>query len=243
MEKQVKKLQFDLSGYYFFGLVLLVCLGFWPSYFAKFFYGTAHFSFYFHFHATVLILWISLLIIQPILIRNKQVAIHRMLGKISYLLIPLIFISIILLSHSRIPHQGPLADDHLVGTFNSYKDLIILATAFFIAIRYKKDYQLHARGMIVTGLACIEPALIRFAFRVISDPFVAYLTTIFTLYAVFLWIIYRERKQAKARWVFPLIVGLYVIAHGLVLFDMLYLPFWRDFVMWFAHLPLTTILI
>ncbi|MFD3394452.1 hypothetical protein U0R10_07465 [Aquirufa sp. OSTEICH-129V] len=243
MEKPVKKLQFDLSGYYFFGLVLLVCLGFWPSYFAKFFYGTANFSFYFHFHATVLILWMSLLIIQPILIRNKQVAIHRLLGKISYLLIPLIFISIILLTHSRIPHQGPLTDDHLVGTFNSYKDLIILATAFFIAIRYKKDYQLHARGMIVTGLACIEPAFIRFAFRVISDPFVAYLTTIFTLYAVFLWIIYRERKQAKARWVFPLIVGLYVIAHGLVLFDMLYLPFWRDFVMWFAHLPLTTILI
>jgi hypothetical protein len=121
--------------------------------------------------------------------------------------------------------------------------LIILATAFFIAIRYKKDYQLHARGMIVTGLACIEPAFIRFAFRVISDPFVAYLTTIFTLYAVFLVFIYCERKQAKARWVFPLVIGLYVIAHGLVLFDMLYLPFWRDCVMWFAHLPLTTILI
>jgi hypothetical protein len=146
-----------------------------------------------------------------------------------------------LLTHSRIPHQGPLTDNDLVGAFNSCKDLVILATAFFIAIRYKKDYQLHARGMIVTGLAFIEPAFIRFAFRVISDPFVAYLTTIFTLYVVFLLIIYCERKQAKARWVFPLIVGLYMIAHGMVLFDILYFPFWRDFVFWFSHVPLTTI--
>jgi hypothetical protein len=239
IKNKAVKLRFDLSGYYFFGLILLVCLGFWPSYFAKFFDGTANFTYYFHFHATVLILWMSLLIIQPILIRKKQVAIHRLLGKISYWLIPLIFISIILLTHSRIPHQGPLTGNDLVGVFNSFKDLVILATAFFVAIRYKNDYQLHARGMIVTGLAFIEPAFIRFAFRVISDPLAAYLTTIFMLYSVFLVIIYRERQQAKARWVFPLIVCLYMIAHGMVLFDLVYLPFWRNFVVWFVHVPLT----
>jgi len=239
MENKVKKLRFDLSGYYFVGLVALVLLGFWPSYFAKFFNGTANFSFYFHFHASVLILWMSLLILQPLLIRKKQLAIHRLLGKVSYLLIPLIFISILLLTHSRLPHQGQLTEDNLVGTFNSIKDLVILAVAFFIAIKYKNDYQLHARGMIVTGLAFIEPAFIRFTFRVISDSFVAYLTTIFTLYTVFLVIIYFERKQVKARWVFPLILSLYVIAHGIVISEILYFPFWRDCVIWFARLPLT----
>ena len=239
IKTKAAKLRFDLSGYYFFGLVLLVLLGFWPSYFAKFFNGTADFSFYFHFHAGVLILWMSLLIIQPILIRKKRLDIHRLLGKGSYLLIPLIFISIILLTHSRLPHQGQLTDDHLVGTFNSVKDLVILAVAFFIAIKYVKDYQLHARGMIVTGLAFIEPAFIRFTLRVISDPMIAYVATILTVYAVIIYLIYLERKQASARWVFPLVLALYVIAHGMVIFDILYYPFWRNFVTWFAGLPLT----
>jgi hypothetical protein len=40
------KLRFDLSGYYFIGLIVLVILGFWPFYFAKFFNGTADFTFY-----------------------------------------------------------------------------------------------------------------------------------------------------------------------------------------------------
>ena len=32
-----KKIQYDKSGYYFIGLVTLSILGFWPSYFSKFF--------------------------------------------------------------------------------------------------------------------------------------------------------------------------------------------------------------
>jgi hypothetical protein len=236
----MKKLRFDLSGYYFLGLVFLVLLGFWPSYFAKFFNGTANFSFYFHFHATVLILWMCGLIIQPILIRKKKLNTHRIIGKISYFIIPLIFISILLLTHSRLPHNGIITEQDLGSAFNSFKDLIVLGVAFFIAIKFKKDYQLHARGMIVTGLAFIEPAFIRFTFRVISDTTFAYLTTIFTLYAVFLFLIYKERNQKSARWVFPLILVLYIIAHCLVLTDCISLPIWRNFVNWFAPLPLTT---
>ena len=71
-----KKLRFDLSGYYLLGLIVLILLGFWPSYFSKFLDGTANFSNYFHFHATVLIVWMALLIIQPILIRKKKLKIH-----------------------------------------------------------------------------------------------------------------------------------------------------------------------
>lgn len=239
LKNKVTKLRFDLSGDYFFGLVLLVLLGFWPSYFARFFNGTADFSFYFHFHAGVLILWMCLLIIQPILIRKKRLDMHRLLGKGSYFLIPLIFTSIVLLTHSRLPHQGQLTDDHLVGTFNSFKDLLILAVAFYIAIKYIKDYQLHARGMIVTGLAFTEPAFIRFTLRVISDPMMAYVATILTLYAGIIYLIYLERKQASARWVFPLVLVLYVTAHGMVIYEIVYFPFWRDCVTWFAGLPLT----
>ena len=97
-----RRFNYETTGYFFIGLFLLAILGFWPSYFAKFFNGTADFSFYFHFHAAIAVLWILLLIIQPILIHRKQNHLHRLLGKLSYLIVPLIFLSVILLAHSTI---------------------------------------------------------------------------------------------------------------------------------------------
>ncbi len=234
-----KKLRLDLSGYYLIGLIVLVLLGFWPSYFSKFLDGTANFSNYFHFHATLLIVWMALLIAQPILIRKKKIKIHRWIGIGSYFIIPHIFLSIILLTHFRTPKGNLIKESDLEGAFNSFKDIVILCVAFYIAIRYRKDYQLHARGMIVTGLAFIEPALIRFNFRVISDTTVAYLFTIGILYAVFFFLIYKERNQKSARWVFPLALVLYMMAHTFVIVGV-DIPIWRNFVTWFSSLPLTS---
>lgn len=153
------KLRFEISGYYFIGLIALVVLGFWPSYFAKFFNGTADFNFYFHFHASMVILWIAMLITQPLLIRKKKLALHRLIGKLSYVVFPLIFISVILLVHSR---HNIDQEDLDIRLFVPFKDLIILATAYYIAIRYRHDINLHARGMVATGIVFIEPALVRF---------------------------------------------------------------------------------
>lgn len=234
-----KKLRLDLSGYYLIGLIVLVLLGFWPSYFSKFLDGTANFSNYFHFHATILIVWMALLIAQPILIRKKKIKIHRWIGIGSYFIIPLIFLSIILLTHFRTPKGNLIKESDLEGAFNSFKDIVILCFAFYIAIKYRKDYQLHARGMIVTGLAFIEPALIRFNFRVISDTTVAYFFTIGILYAVFVFLIYKERNQKSARWVFPLSLVLYMMAHTFVIVGV-DIPVWRSFVTWFSNLPITS---
>ena len=101
METIKSKLRFDLSGYYFIGLIGLILIGFWPSYFSKFVNGTADFTVYFHFHATMVSTWVFMLIAQPILIRKRKLALHRLIGKLSYIVFPLILISIILLSHSR----------------------------------------------------------------------------------------------------------------------------------------------
>jgi uncharacterized membrane protein YozB (DUF420 family) len=93
MASEVKQ-RFEVSGYYFIALAALALLGFWPTYFSKFFDGTADFKFYFHFHATVITLWVASLITQPILIRRKQLKWHRLIGKFSYILIPLIIVSV-----------------------------------------------------------------------------------------------------------------------------------------------------
>lgn len=229
------KLRFDISGYYFIGLVGLVILGFWPTYFAKFFNRSADFTFYFHFHAAVLTLWLLLLIIQPILIRKKKLSIHRFNGKLSYFLFPLIFLSVILLAHSRHEIDEKNLDIRLLVPF---KDLLILGTAYFIAIRYRHNIDLHARGMIVTGIAFIEPALVRLVrYAIIPSPTANYLT-IFIVYSILIGLIIIERNQKRGRWVFPLILGLYVIVHTIIIFKIHIWP-WESFSKWFINLPLT----
>lgn len=235
MELAKSKLRYDISGYYFIGLVGLVILGFWPTYFAKLFNGSADFTFYFHFHAAILTLWLLLLIIQPILIRKKKFSIHRFDGKLSYFLFPLIFLSVILLAHSRHEIDEKNLDIRLLVPF---KDLLILGTAYFIAIRYRHNIDLHARGMIVTGIAFIEPSLVRFIrYAIIPSPTANYLT-LFIIYSLLIVLIIKERNQKRGRWVFPLILGLYVIVHTIINFKIHIGP-WESFSKWFINLPLT----
>jgi len=235
MQPLKPKVRFDISGYYFIGLFALVVLGFWPSYFAKFFDGTANFKFYFHFHSAMVILWIAMLIAQPILIRKKKLALHRLLGKTSYFIIPFVFISVILLVHSR--HN--IDEENLdIRLFVPFKDLIILGAAYFIAIRYRKDINLHARGMVATGIVFIEPALARFSLRAIAPYPNGYFITIAIIYLVLISLMIVERHQKRGRWVFPLILILYVLVHSVIIFN-IHIGIWKAFAKWFIVLPLT----
>ena len=235
MEPNQPKLRFDNSGYYFIGLFALVLLGFWPSYFAKFFNGTANFNFYFHFHAAMVTLWIAMLITQPLLIRKKKLALHRVIGKLSYVVFPLIFISVILLAHSR--HN--IDEENLdIGLFVPFKDLIILGTVYFIAIRYRHDINLHARSMVATGIVFIEPALARFVMRSIAPFPNGYFITIAIIYLILISLMIAERHQKKGRWVFPLVLVLYMLVHSVIIFN-IHIGIWEAFCKWFIVLPLT----
>ncbi len=152
------KIRFDKSGFYFIGLVGIVLLGFWPSYFSKIFNGTENYSFYFHFHVAMMSLWLLALITQPILIRKKKLAVHKFIGRLTYILMPLLFISVILLTHFRINDHARIVNNqklygpHLMVPF---KDLLILGTAYIIAIVYRHDINIHARAMVATGIVFI----------------------------------------------------------------------------------------
>lgn len=233
------KIRFEKSGYYFIGLVVMVILGFWPSYFSKFFNGTANFNFYFHFHALMMSLWILALIIQPILIRKKKLSIHRLIGKLSYVLMPLLFTSIILLKHYRI--GGQVTEGLGASLWLQLKDLVIIGIMYGIAIKYRHNIQIHARAMIATGIVFIEPALARFVIgSVFPEEYMlpAFLTTIGLIYALLIALMIMERKQKSGRWIFPLVLILYIIFHNLYLFK-ISAPAWDAFAKWFAELPIT----
>jgi len=241
MSTIIPKPRFDKSGYYFLVLVGLVLLGFWPSYFSKFFAGTVHHSFYFHFHAIMMSLWISALIVQPILIRKKKLALHKSIGRLSYVMMPLLFLSVILLTHYRIQYHVLVeGNERLYGPhlMIPFKDLLILAMAYIIAVVYRHDVNIHARAMIATGIVFIEPALVRFLKTLISGGSIAYLCTIAFVYSILIVLIILERRQSKGRWVFPLILASYICVHSLIISEA-HNSAWETFAQWFASLPLT----
>ena len=242
MITDTSKIRFEKSGYYFIGLVGLVLLGFWHSYFSKFFDWTENFPFYFHFHAIMMTLWISVLIAQPILIKKKKLTIHKFIGRLTYILMPLLFISVILLTHYQIQNHVQIVNGeklygpHLIVPF---KDLLILGTAYIIAIVYRHDINIHARAMVATGIVFIEPALIRFIrHALVQDVRLSYFLTIGLVYSLLIGLMIMERKQKKGRWVFPLILGLYILVHSLLIFQ-IRIGVWETFAKWFVALPLT----
>jgi hypothetical protein len=226
--------QFEKSGYYMIGILGLIFLGFWPSYFSKFFDGTADFTIYFHFHATIALIWLGLLILQPVLIKKKKFALHRLIGKFSFLIMPLLFLSVLLLAHSRIPTKEV---DVAMDLIFPFKDLVILTFAFGVAILYRKDVAIHARGMIATGIVFVEPSLVRFMMRQFSDT-TGYIVTILIVDLLLIGLILGERKARKGRWVFPVVLLLYILVQIVLVFNIKF-SLWEIFVEWFSALPLT----
>jgi hypothetical protein len=233
MEAQVKRFTFARSGYYFLGLIALVLVGFWPSYFAKLLDGSADYAFYFHLHAVMMALWMSTLVVQPILIKSKNLALHKAIGKMTYGLFPAMLLSVILLAKSRV---DPTAENVDLRLFVPFKDILLLVTFYGIAIWHRKDMAVHARAMIATGIVFIEPALARWMFYAFfTEVAPGYAVTIGIIYALILLLIGLEWRQKKGRWVFPLLLAMYMAVHSVVIFQIHVWP-WQQVATWFAGL-------
>ena len=122
-------------------LFAFVIIGFFKTYFGLFPYFDDHTTILVHFHATVLTLWVILLIVQPLLIRYKKFAVHRLIGKFTYILVPLIICSFIGMMNKqyneellqKIPRSEIVQDISL-----SVALLLLFITFYILAIINKK---------------------------------------------------------------------------------------------------------
>jgi hypothetical protein len=184
-------------------------------------------------------MWIALLILQPILIRNKKFSIHRRIGTLSFIILPLFFVSVVLLKHSNL--AGQVKEGLGASLWLQLKDLVIIGTMFGIAIVNKRNMQIHARAMMATGIVFIEPTLGRFIILTIlpkPDFLLGLGITVLVMYALIISVIVIERKQKSGRWVFPLLLGLYMVFHCLIFFKVSF-PLWDFMAAWFVRLPIT----
>lgn len=140
----------------FFSLILVfVFAGFFKTYFGLFpdFKDT---TLLVHIHVAVLLLWFAMLIVQPVLIGIKQLKLHRLLGKVSYVLVPLVVISLVSMTRNEQMREKDLA----VFTVNIF-DVSMFILFYALAIIYKRKTSWHTRFMILTVLPFISPAAAR----------------------------------------------------------------------------------
>lgn len=149
-------------GYPFIFLLFLVIFGFFKTYFGQFPHFDDHTTVIVHFHVFVLILWIILLIIQPILIRQNKYAAHRSIGRFTYFLVPLILLSFIGMMSKQI---GESSSKNIIsildGLYLPLTDTLLFSTFYILAIINKHNTAVHMRYIIMTGLVFIDASLIR----------------------------------------------------------------------------------
>lgn len=147
--------------------------------------------------------------------------------------------SVILLKHYRI--GGEVKEGLGASLWLQLKDLVIIGIMFTIAIMNRHKMQIHARAMIATGIVFIEPTLGRFIIlSVLPQPdfMLGLALTVAIMYSLIISLIIIERKQNSGRWVFPLLLGLFIVFHYLIFFQVSF-PIWDSFAAWFARLPIT----
>lgn len=160
-------------GYGFlFLLIVLVPIGFYKTYFSVLLQPHPSIM---HIHFTFMSLWILTLITQPFLIKYKKFNTHRLIGKISYVLVPCLLIAAWFMIRYSYYHfidqakantQNHFTGDQILQQAASYEAIAFvyiswLALFYSLAIINRRQTTIHSRFMLAAGLTMIGPAVDR----------------------------------------------------------------------------------
>ena len=149
---------------WFTGLLLLLILGFWPSYFSP---SASSATFAHHFHSVVMLIWILMLIAQPWLIRTKKRSLHRAIGRSSLVIAPLVVVSALNVVHEQLGAPVPPYPPILLSFFwLGAASALLYGLLYTLAILNRRDMQIHARYMAATSLVFITPGAGRLLGRI-----------------------------------------------------------------------------
>lgn len=146
------------SSYLFIAVLLMAFVGFYKTYFGLFprFEGITAAL---HIHALTLLLWMGILIMQPLLIRGKKLELHRLIGKLSYVVMPLVVLSTGWIMRLVFMRNTPVAPGAVDTQMIGLADLTFFVTFYLLAIYYRRKISYHARYMAMTVLPFMNPAL------------------------------------------------------------------------------------
>ncbi len=149
------------TAIFIFVILVSVQWGFYQSY-------TSHFPQFknitplIHVHGALLMTWMLLLIVQPLLIQYGRANLHRTIGKASWVLGPLIIISLFLIGKGGY-HRGLEANvtqqNMLAFIVLDMRGFLSFAIFWSLAMITRKSPNSHMRYMIATGILAIGPGV------------------------------------------------------------------------------------
>ena len=230
------------SPHFYIAMLGLATVAFWPGYLAV---PKLERSGWTHFHAVTGTLWLSVLIVQPWAILNGRRELHVWVGRMSYLLAPLVLVGFVGLAHSSM--QGKTPQGQAVDAYFFYIRLVLVAIfvgCYVMGVLHRKDPEVHSRYMLCTGLTLIDPVVHRITQRLMGGADLNYQMFTFGIACAILAFLIAVAKHSPA--------GCRALGGVLVAFIVAGLPLALNFHTWgttwtlwkslstqFAALPLT----
>jgi len=107
--------------------------------------------------------WLLLIVIQPVLIMKKKFKLHRQLGRFSYLLAPILVLTIILLSKEKFIREFSESESSAAMTaFIAFVDISSFSTFYLIAMFKKSNVRWHVAFIIAATLIVLIPDCLGF---------------------------------------------------------------------------------
>jgi hypothetical protein len=195
-----------------------------------------------HVHGAAMLAWCLMLIAQAGLIRARRRELHAQLGRVSYVLMPLIFVSTLSLAHFRLGVRG-LTDEGIYSLVLQLLLTVELVVIYIAAIFLRKRRDLHARLMVCTALPLLDPILARvLAVNVVPGlPFETgiyqYATFALTDLILLTLVIWDWRVQRRRDLFLP-VLG-FMLSTQAPLFFVIGSPTWTRFASAYLSLPLS----
>lgn len=151
---RLERALYHKSHLYFAAFFACMLAGFWYTYFTRLFQQETWRQ---HAHGIALILWCLMLVAQPLLIRAKQFAWHRRVGRASYVLVPALFVTTLDLLKYRLAAAPRLEPGHFAFAALVINSLVAFAILYGLAIWFRTRPVIHARFMVATAFPMFTP--------------------------------------------------------------------------------------
>jgi hypothetical protein len=244
----MNKFIFPKVSWYLLLLIPFTFLGFYPSYFSRL---LSPMDRIYHVHAFFMVLWVAMAIIQPFLIQQRKTKAHKFIGKCSYFIMPVVFITgylvirhtyytdlarglekisngISQLNPEEIRSQAAAAIDIGLVYFTW------LFTFYLLAVINRKKILFHATYMFAAILTLLGPTVERLVYNTVTylgipyNFFVQNVVLFLILLLVAGLCIYQKRLGNSMK---PGVVALTIYAAGIsILFLLPGTHIWRLFV-------------
>jgi hypothetical protein len=145
-------------------VVVLALAAFFPTYFGRFpgFPGTSSSV---HVHVAIMFAWMALTIVQPILIHRRRFELHRQLGRLSYILLPLLAAGFwLVMRDGQLRHKQP--DLILATAFDGFMFFFLVGMGLY----YRRRRAYHGRFMMLSLVPFLNPTLGRLVSPAVSVP-------------------------------------------------------------------------